>query len=466
MIPVTWFIIFSLIWTGVLTLAAFAMTRGPVSAPFAHRVWQASAGLMVVPWVLCLAAPFLKSAPAPTAIPDTFKSQPFIDVGASADAGARGLDFDLPSLGMILIALMAIGWGVQAFRYATCQMRLQRLKRASKSASMPQANALAEAAGLSKAPELRLSVSGSPFIAGVLRKAVYVPAALMNTDDLPAIYIHECRHAARGDLIARPIERTLCAIFWFSPFIRLMQRQLDHWREAACDAEAATALKDPVGYARALARTARMARATQQSPLPVSPFIPPRNKSLSERLSHLLDAKPKQQPKAAAFIAGLSALLLAPMALAQVSAGSAVTLVEFTHPVTKHKIAKVTSAYGERKDPFTKQLRWHNGTDIKGDFGDYVYAPAPGVVVFSDTKGAYGKTVEIALADGRKLRFAQLKEAHVKLGDKIRAGHKIGNIGASGRATGPHLHFEIWVDDEPVDPQTVKGLELMKGWKG
>ncbi|WOR14266.1 M23/M56 family metallopeptidase [Hyphomonas sp. FCG-A18] len=464
MIPVTWFILFSLIWTGVLTLAAFAMTRGPINAPFAHRVWQAAAGLMVVPWALCLAAPFLKTAPVPTPIPDTFEGKPFFDTGVLDDAAATGFSFELPNLGMILIALVLAGWAVHLFRYGLAQMRLQRIKRASEPAQMPRAAALAEAAGLSRTPELRLSSCGSPFIAGILRKTVYVPAPLMNAEDLPAIYIHECRHAARGDLIARPIERTLCAVFWFSPFIRLMQRQLDHWREAACDAEAAAALKDPVGYARALARTARMARAMQAQAIPVSPFIPPRNKSLSERLSHLLDAKPKQQRKSVALVGGIVALCMAPIALAQVSGGASSATVAFTHPVTKHKIAKVTSNYGERKDPFTKQLKWHNGTDIKGNIGDYVFAPAPGTVVFADMKGDYGKTVEIAMADGRKLRFAQLSEIKVWVGDKVEAGNKIGMIGKTGRATGPHLHFEVWVDDEPVDPETVDGLVLVKGY--
>lgn len=462
MIPVVWFVLFSLLWTSFLTCAAFALTRGSVSAPFAHRLWQGAAALTVLPWLLCVASPILKTPPTPTPIPDT--GLPYVAGAPDNMQSVGGFSVDLPSLATVLMWGIAIGWIFQLFSYGLSQVRLQRLKRLAIPQKLVGATALSDAAGLANPPQLSATPCGSPFIAGISRKIVFMPQAMIESDDVSAIFIHECRHAARGDLFARPIERTLCTLFWFSPIMPLMQRQLDHWREAACDAEAAQALKDPVAYAKALARTARTAKSDITRSLPVSSFIPKRNRSLATRLTHLLDDKPKQSRRIASIVASLVALALSPIALAQVGGGTSTTAVEFTHPVVKHKTAKLTSAYGERKDPFTKRMSWHNGIDIKGKEGDLVYAPAEGTVVYADTKPGYGKTMELALADGRKLRFAQLSAYKVKLGDRVDAGTPIAKIGSSGRSTGPHLHFEVWVDDQITDPMTIEGLTLIKGW--
>lgn len=461
MIPVVWFILFSIIWTSLICGAAFALTRGSVSAPFAHRLWQGAAGLTLLPWALCLVAPYFQSAPQPTPIPDS--GLPYV-AGVTLDAqSTNGFMLNLPSLGVVLLSVIALGWVYQAGSYVLSQYRLQRLKRQAVPQNLSAASALSQAAGLSKVPQLSATPCGSPFIAGIARKIVFIPQGMIDSEDVSAIFVHECRHAARGDLIARPIERTLCALFWFSPVMLLMQRQLDHWREAACDAEAAAALRDPVAYARALARTARTARTETTRALPVSPFIPKRNRSLALRLTHLLDQEPKHPRGRIGMICGALAIALSPIALAQVSGVSNSAPVEFTHPIVKHKYAKLTSTYGERKDPFTKRMAWHNGVDIKGKEGDLVYAPAKGVIVFADTKPGYGKTLELALADGRKLRFAQLSAYKSEVGKTVEAGTPIAKIGQSGRATGPHLHFEIWVDDKVADPMTIDGLTLIKG---
>jgi murein DD-endopeptidase MepM/ murein hydrolase activator NlpD len=116
------------------------------------------------------------------------------------------------------------------------------------------------------------------------------------------------------------------------------------------------------------------------------------------------------------------------------------------------KNARISSHFGPRVDPFLKRLAMHTGMDFKAPYGSRVYASAPGTVVHAGRKGGYGKLVEIRHAGGYKTRYAHLSRMHVAEGDHIVAGDVIGNIGSTGRSTGPHLHYEIRQADKPLDP--------------
>jgi murein DD-endopeptidase MepM/ murein hydrolase activator NlpD len=112
----------------------------------------------------------------------------------------------------------------------------------------------------------------------------------------------------------------------------------------------------------------------------------------------------------------------------------------------------VTSAFGWRKDPVTGAVDFHKGVDIGLAYGLDVRAAAPGRVIFAGESGSYGTMVRIAHADGRETRYAHLSEQYVRPGDLVEAGQVVGKSGSSGRATGPHLHFEMLVQGRPVDP--------------
>ena len=317
---------------------------------------------------------------------------------------------------------------------------------------------------------------GSPFIAGIGERAIYVPADLSSPSDLRQIAIHECVHLKRGDLVTRPLERLVADLFWFSPFAWTMRRELDFWREAVCDDIASSLSGDRIGYARTLAQAARLSVSAR--PLPVAAFILSRKGTLSMRLSRLLEASPTRSRPLVAIGAGLAALALAPLALAEVhqAAGPGVeegreskATASFSAPVIASANAKVTSRFGERRHPVTGEQVFHNGIDIAAASGTPVHTPACGTVVFSGLKDGHGETVEIAYEDGSRIRFAQLDERRVQLGDEVAAGDTIGTVGMSGRyATGPHLHLEHWAQAgegaaRPVDPATTEGLILMAG---
>ncbi|WP_305987455.1 M23 family metallopeptidase [Roseibium sp. MMSF_3544] len=116
------------------------------------------------------------------------------------------------------------------------------------------------------------------------------------------------------------------------------------------------------------------------------------------------------------------------------------------------KNGSVSSNYGPRVDPFLKRLAMHTGIDFKAPYGSRVYSTAPGTVLAAKWKGGYGKMVEIRHANGFVTRYAHLSRMHVKAGDHVLAGDLIGNIGSTGRSTGPHLHYEVRRHDKPHNP--------------
>jgi len=118
----------------------------------------------------------------------------------------------------------------------------------------------------------------------------------------------------------------------------------------------------------------------------------------------------------------------------------------------------VSSAYGWREDPFTGLTRFHGGVDLRAAYGQAVPAAADGRVVAAADEDAYGLSVVIEHETGVRTRYAHLSAIEVAVGDSIQQGQEIGRVGQSGRATGPHLHFEVIQDGRRVDPSTVAAL--------
>jgi murein DD-endopeptidase MepM/ murein hydrolase activator NlpD len=113
----------------------------------------------------------------------------------------------------------------------------------------------------------------------------------------------------------------------------------------------------------------------------------------------------------------------------------------------------VTSPFGVRLDPFVRQLALHTGVDFRGEPGDPVRAAASGKVVQAERNGGYGLMVEVDHGNGIATRYAHLSAISVSEGAMIDVGTVVGRIGTSGRSTGPHLHYEVRVNGEAVDPQ-------------
>jgi murein DD-endopeptidase MepM/ murein hydrolase activator NlpD len=132
------------------------------------------------------------------------------------------------------------------------------------------------------------------------------------------------------------------------------------------------------------------------------------------------------------------------------TAGSA-----FSFPLKEMK--RISSAFGERTDPFTGKSRFHHGLDIAAESGTPVYPASPGKVIFSGKKGGYGNMVEVLHDDGLVTRYGHNSENIVKEGDIVSPSQAIAYVGSTGRSTGPHLHFEVLKGGKALDPESLYG---------
>lgn len=126
------------------------------------------------------------------------------------------------------------------------------------------------------------------------------------------------------------------------------------------------------------------------------------------------------------------------------------TLLPTEEPV---KGGRIGSPFGFRIDPITGRSALHTGLDFPADVGTPILAAAGGVVVVHQHHPAYGKMVEIDHGNDLITRYAHASQVFVKQGDIVKRGQKIANVGSTGRSTGPHLHFEVWVSGTPQDPR-------------
>jgi murein DD-endopeptidase MepM/ murein hydrolase activator NlpD len=113
---------------------------------------------------------------------------------------------------------------------------------------------------------------------------------------------------------------------------------------------------------------------------------------------------------------------------------------------------QVTGSFGERIDPFNGEGAFHSGVDISAGVGSPVIAPADGVVTFADFLGGYGRAIMIDHGHGVSTRYGHLSSFAVAAGQYLHRGDTIGYVGQSGRSTGPHLHYEVRINDVPVNP--------------
>lgn len=114
----------------------------------------------------------------------------------------------------------------------------------------------------------------------------------------------------------------------------------------------------------------------------------------------------------------------------------------------------ITSGFGKRKDPVNGQSAFHTGLDFRSNIGAKIYATADGVVKRSFYNGGYGNFILIEHGNGYTSSFSHMQKRMVRAGDKVHRGQLIGLVGNSGRSTGPHLHYEISLDDKPINPYT------------
>jgi len=115
--------------------------------------------------------------------------------------------------------------------------------------------------------------------------------------------------------------------------------------------------------------------------------------------------------------------------------------------------AQETSGFGVRSDPFSGAAAHHLGVDIASPAGTPIFATADARVVKAQRAGGYGNMVELDHGNGYQTRYAHMQTIYVQPGQFIRRGTMVGLVGSTGRSTGPHLHYEVRYNGQPLNPE-------------
>jgi len=114
--------------------------------------------------------------------------------------------------------------------------------------------------------------------------------------------------------------------------------------------------------------------------------------------------------------------------------------------------ARLSSPFGRRIDPFNHGLSFHPGVDLAAPAGTQIFAAAGGRVILAGPKSGYGNAVEIDHGNGMVTRYGHASRVEVHVGDVVLPGQEIARVGSTGRSTGPHLHFELLINNAVVNP--------------
>ncbi|PKP64424.1 MAG: peptidase M23, partial [Alphaproteobacteria bacterium HGW-Alphaproteobacteria-8] len=150
--------------------------------------------------------------------------------------------------------------------------------------------------------------------------------------------------------------------------------------------------------------------------------------------------EPEAEARASAVIEDLETVRLLRTAAVRMPFGAPVTTPRYT------------SRFGLRADPLNRKRARHEGLDMAGPRGAPVFSPADGAVTFAGVQRGYGKVVKIRHAFGFETVYAHLNKIRVSAGQRVSRGARIGDLGSTGRSTGPHLHYEVRVNGNPVNP--------------
>lgn len=129
-------------------------------------------------------------------------------------------------------------------------------------------------------------------------------------------------------------------------------------------------------------------------------------------------------------------------------------------PLDKNKVRGHIGSYGYRIHPIFKTKRKHDGMDFAGPIGTPIYATADGTIQSAGRDGAYGISVTVNHNFGYKTRYAHLNKSRVVMGQRVKRGEMIGELGNTGRSTGPHLHYEVIYKGNTVNPINYIGKDM------
>ncbi len=323
---------------------------------------------------------------------------------------------------------------------------------------------------LAQYPALQLQQlpnSGSPFVSGIRRAVLWLPEWFwqLTPPQQQLLLWHELKHLQRRDPLWLLCWRLLCALCWFNPALRLLERHFQQAMEMQVDG---WVLAQKSGQRALYAKTLLQAIRAQQQPTSAGRWLQASagigsGAMLQHRLGQIM------QPGRALscwqrrlVIVGICTLCLPAWAIKTELTGLAPS--QWLAPLMQ---GKVGSWYGEVHN--FRQNKPHNGVDVIAARGTSLQAVAAGRVLLAGTGSLHANLGNVVLLDhggGYQSMFAHLDRVDVQPGQQVDAGQVIGTLGNSGRTTGPHLHLELLLNGQRIDPATVLPLDQLQGATG
>lgn len=347
----------------------------------------------------------------------------------------------------------------------------------------------------------------APFTMGVLRPVIFIPVELLSGKkqaQFSAIIAHEMAHIKRFDQLWIRFQNLLQILYFFHPAVWIASRHMNQSREQICDRLVlSSGSVSPQDYGRSMLDVLKMT-SMEANTYPV--FAGFSNNNLTHFTTRLKTLKKesimkKQRICLPILLTILLGLLILPMAPKHFSNSTATASLSDTSPtktlavtaplVTSFgddaapptptitaahyqalvftapiKSGRITSSYGMRKNPTTKKKQLHKGIDIAAPSGTDVLSAADGTITVAETSDSnHGKRISVQHSDGYTTHYSHLSKINVQTGDKVAAGEVIGAVGNTGVSTAPHLHFEVYHNDQLLDPSDVIDFSFLKSGK-
>lgn len=288
------------------------------------------------------------------------------------------------------------------------------------------------------------------------RHIFYYPKQF-STTDLNTILTHEKVHANELHSIDILITELFFILFWFNPAIWIYKIIVKQNLEFLADSKTCATQKDKKQYQYLMLK-----QVIGKHTIPiVNPFF---NSIIKKRIVMLNQNQSKRTSYLKLFLVlpALGLFLVAfntkeVVKFTEKAKTTSTTLEQpnFISPITSNAIKKITSGFGMAKDPFSNEMKFHNGIDLTAPRGTKVNASADGVVVVSSYNNSNGNYIIIDHNDNYSTKYLHLKDKNVISGTAVKSGELIGHVGSTGKSTGPHLHFEIIKEGKSVNPASL-----------
>ena len=468
-------IVASFVWAPIVYLVARRIVQK--NSPNAENlIWNGALTLLVLPVALApiaaAAGVTLRQAPPP---PEPFVYVPHETVVAPMPmetASTASFTLDPATVFNAFAALYFYGFALFAVLFVVRYGAFAVQMRKSTPVDHPQfLNAMEEwrsKFSLRRPVEFRFSPHVTSFcVHGFIRQKVIAPEGIFDkiaVEDAVLMGAHELAHIKRNDTTLFALCGFVSALFWFNPFVRALVSRVCLSAEQEADALVIGGGVAPKVYAECFVEGLRV--AAQIAPKPVmiasASFTPSSRQARKQRLKAILNGKPSARRLSWRSRLGLLTIGVGATSLAVIQAAVAVApneqsavLTASAHEFNAPVDGRITAAFGITHK-YIPDGKTHSGIDIAAKTGTTIIAPADGLVLEAGMgqgdKKNWGNLIVIDHGDGLVTRYAHLDSVAVKARQSIKAGEEIGKVGSTGRSTGPHLHFEVIVDGEAVDP--------------